>query len=322
MRNLLLAVSIVGAALVSAPPAIAQDFPTKPVRIIVPYGAGSNTDILTRMTAAKLSEKWGKAVSVENIVGAGGLIGTQALAKANGDGYTLGMVGSNYAMNIAIYKNMTFDPDTDLIPIVYVAQNPFVFVVNKEFPGTTLADVVAAAKDKPRTVLYGSPGITSSPHMAMEKLLHMAGIEMKHIPYREAGQLISDINSNRVTFTTYSIPPLAQFIKAGNIRPLAVSGSKRTPVLPDVPTADEAGVKGYSMYNWNGFLAPKGVDPKVVAKIAADIEAVFKEPEFAKKVGDMGTEIDIKGSKQFAAFIKEEIDAWKTVAAAAKIEPK
>jgi tripartite-type tricarboxylate transporter receptor subunit TctC len=301
------------AALLGALPAVAQSYPTRPVRLIVPYGPGTVSDLLSRVLAQRLSEMWSQGVVVENVVGAGGVIGIQALAKSPSDGHTLGMISSNFAMNPAVHAKLSYDSFKDFKPVLHLTFNHFAFVVNPLFPARTVQELIALAKAKPGAINFASSGSGGSPHLAVELFAHMAGIKLSHIPYRTNGQAVTDVLSGEVPLMATSVGTLLPHIRQGRLRALAVSGSRRSPLLPDVPSMAEAGVPGYDMRNWNGILVPAGVSDAVVAKLQADISKLFKRPDFEAQVQAMGAEVELLGPEEFAKRIGDEIELWKRV---------
>ena len=302
-----------GAALLRAVPAIAQSYPARPVRMVVPYGPGTVSDMLSRLLAQRLGETWGQGVVVENVVGAGGVIGIQALAKSPPDGHTIGMISSNFAMNPAVHANLAYDSVRDFRPVLHLTFNHFAFVVNPSFPARTVAELIALAQAKPGTIDYASSGNGGSPHLAVEMFAHMAGIKLTHIPYRSNGDGVTAVLSGQVSLMATSASTLLPHIRQGKLRALAVSGNRRSALLPDVPSVAEAGVPGYDMKNWNGILTPAGVPDVIVAKLQSDITNVFKRADFEAKVHALGAEIELLGPDDFARRINDEIALWKRV---------
>jgi tripartite-type tricarboxylate transporter receptor subunit TctC len=303
-------------------PAMAQSFPARPVRLVVPYGPGTVSDMLSRILAKRLGEAWGQGVVVENVVGAGGVIGIQALAKSPPDGYTLGMISSNFAMNPAVHAKLSYDSIKDFKPVLHLTFNHFAFVVNPSFPARTLEELIALAKAKPGAIDFASSGAGGSPHLAVEMFAHMAGIKLSHIPYRSNGDAVTSVLSGQVPLMATSASTLLPHITQGKLRALAVSGSRRTALLPDVPTVAEAGVPGYDMRNWNGIMVPAGVPDALVAKIQADITKVFKNADFENQVLALGAEVELLGPEDFSRRLSDEIALWQRVvrASGARVE--
>lgn len=297
----------------AAPTSFAQEAspPTGPVRVIVPYGAGSFSDVLARKIANELATRSGIAVSVENVVGAGGVIGAQAAARAAPDGNTLLLIASNHAMNAALHDDLTYDPITSFAPVAHVTYNPFAIVVNDQVEAGTLQEYLDGARAQPGKYTYGSAGIGSSPHFAVEKLAYMGDVELKHVPYRETGQMLNDLLGGRFGMAAYSIAPLQPHLEAGKLRALAVTGKVRSDLLPDVPTVAEAGVPGYDMVSWNGFLLPAGTPPEIAAFYSTEIEAIVNEPVFASDIEGLGAVVEYLGPEDFAERLESETAYWK-----------
>lgn len=291
----------------------AQAYPNRVVKMIVPYGPGTVSDATARMMAERLAELWGVAVVVENMTGAGGVVGAHAIARAAPDGYTLGMLASNHAMNAALYSNLPFDPVRDFKPLLHTTFNQFAFCVNSAVPANTLQELIALAKAKPGVLTYASSGNGGSPHLAMAKLVHMAGIQMMHVPYKSNGAGVTDLLSGQVDMMATSISVLAPHVKTGKLRALAVSGDLRTPLMPDVPTASEAGVTGYSMKNWNGFVAPAALPAALAKKIQNDMIAILKDKRTIDRVVALGAELEILTGDEFDKKLRGEIASWTQV---------
>ncbi len=311
-----------GAALLGALPASAQAFPSRAVRLIVPVGIGTTTDLVSRMIAQRLGEAWGHGVVVENLPGTSGIIALQQLAKAPPDGYTIGAVSSNFAINSALFAKLPYDPIKDFRPLLNLTSNYFVLVAHPSLPARTVPELVALAKSKPGEVDYASTGNGGSPHLAMEMFAHMAGIKLAHIPYKATGPAVTDLLSGRVPLLFTSISTLLPHVRSGRLRALAVSGEKRVAQLPDTPTMVEAGVSGYDMKHWVGMVAPAGVPDAIVAKLQADITRALRIPDVEAQLNSQAVEIDLLGADPFAKRINEEIALWTRVArqSGAKVE--
>ncbi|NUZ07948.1 tripartite tricarboxylate transporter substrate binding protein [Piscinibacter koreensis] len=319
-RRLLLLTAAGGAGLLPVRMAIGQTFPTRPVRLIVPYGVGTVSDGTARLFADKLAAVWGQSLLVENVTGAGGVIGTQAIAKAAPDGYTLGMLASNHAMNAALYPQLPYDPVKDFQAVLHISFNQFAFCVHSAVPARTLQEFVAYARAHPGELNYSSSGNGGSPHLAMAKLASMAQIQLAHIPYRSNGAAITDLVGGRVTIMSTSVSALLPFIKTGQLRALAVSGDQRSPLLPDVPTAAEAGVPGYVMKNWNGFVAPAGLPQSLLTKLQADLMNVLRDKAVQAQFAVLGVEPEALGPAEFTRRLEEEITSWKKVVREAHVK--
>jgi tripartite-type tricarboxylate transporter receptor subunit TctC len=312
-RRLLLALA--GATLCTAGPgAFAQAWPSKPIRVVVPFPPGGGTDIIARETTQRVAAATGWTFVVDNKPGAGGNLGVDAAAKAAPDGYTL-VLGqtSNLAINPTLYAKMPYDSQKDLTPIVLVANAPPVMVTGMTTPYKTLADAVNAAKAKPDALNFASPGNGTVAHLTSELFQKAAGIKTQHVPYKGAAQALTDVISGTVDLYMSSVPTLLGQIKNGKLRPLAVTSAKRVDDLPNVPTINESGFKGFDAVTWFGLLAPAGTPKDVIAKLNAEFNKALANPELRKKLGDEGADAASGTPEQFAALIKDEIPRWGKV---------
>lgn len=305
--------ALASAALLGALQARAQSFPDRPVRLICPYGAGTVSDRLSRALGQQLNAGWGQPVVVENVTGAGGVIGIQALAKSPPDGHAIAMIASNFAMNPAVYPRLSYDTFNDFKPVVHLTFNHFAFVVHPSFPARTLEEFVALARAKPGTIDFASSGTGGSPHLAVELLAYLAKIKLTHIPYKSNGQAVTDVLGGTVPMMATSVSTLLPHIRQGKLRALAVTGSKRSPLLPDVPTAAEAGVPGYEMKNWNGIIVSSGVSDALVGRLQKDITGIFERADFKAQVDAMGAEVELLGPADFGRRLRDEVAMWQRV---------
>jgi len=288
----------------------AQAFPTKPVKIIVAFPPGGGTDIVARVVGAKLQEAWGQGVVVENRAGASGTIGTELAAKADPDGHTLFMATmGNMTANPHLY-NMGIDPLRAFAPITKVVDVHFVFMANPSLPAANVAEVIALAKKKPGEIAYSSSGPGGAPHLAMELFKRQAGIDLIHIPYKGSSMSINDLIGGRVMLSMDSLVQSAPHIKSGRLKALAVLGPKRSPLLPEVPTMQEAGVAGYSLTNWFGLLAPAATPREVVQNVFVDVKKVLEDPEIRKRIGDLGADVVGNTPEEFGAAMRAESQQW------------
>lgn len=293
-------------------------YPSRPVVMIVPQAAGGTNDIVGRLVGQKLGEVMGASVVVENRPGAGGNIGTQAVAKGPKDGYTLLMtISSSHAINPALYKNAGFDPVKDFRPISLIGAVPNVLLVNPAFPARNLAELVALAKAKPNTYQYASAGNGTLNHLLGEMLGSMAGITLQHVPYKGVAPALNDVLGGQLPMLFASLPSSLAHIKAGRLRALAVSGTTRSPVLPDVPTMAET-VPGYSGTLWIGLFAPAGVAPEVLARLQDGMGRTLAAKDLRDKLELQGVEIASAPDKpvtpaQFAAVLNEDIAKWARI---------
>jgi tripartite-type tricarboxylate transporter receptor subunit TctC len=309
-RRLLLALA--ASTLTSA--AFAQAWPSKPIRIVVPFPPGGGTDTIARETAQRVATANGWTIVIDNKPGAGGNLGVDAVAKAPADGYTL-VLGqtSNLAINPTLYPKMAYDSQKDLAPIVLVANAPLVMVTGTGTPYKTLADAVNAAKAKPGALNFASPGNGTVAHLTSELFQKAAGIKTQHVPYKGAAQALTDVISGNVELYMSSVPTLIGQIKNGKLRPLAVTSAKRVDDLPNVPTINESGYKGFDAVTWFGLLAPAGTPKDVITKLNTEFNKALQNPELRKKLGDEGADPAGGTPEQFAALIKDEIPRWGKV---------
>jgi tripartite-type tricarboxylate transporter receptor subunit TctC len=311
------ALFILGFGCTLAPAAAQSDYPARPVRIVVPSSPGGGTDILARVLADHLSRSMGGQFFVENRPGAGQMIGIESVARAAPDGHTLLMAASTLAINPAMYRKVSYDALKDFAPITQVAGLPNVVLVHPSLPVQSLADLIALAKEKPGHLTYASAGIGTSPHMGMELLKSMAGIDLAHVPFRGTGPAVTEMLSGRVPVGLSNTLTAIPHIEGGTLRALAVTGAKRADALPKIPAIAEAGVPGYEALQWYGLLAPAGTPPEIVARIAADVSAALKE-----RLAADGAEAVGGTPAAFATLIRDELDKWAKVARAVRIEPQ
>jgi tripartite-type tricarboxylate transporter receptor subunit TctC len=299
-----------------------QTWPSRPVRIVVPSPPAGGTDIVARVLAEHFSRAFGQQFFVENRPGAGNMIGIEAVARSAPDGYTFLMVASTLSLNSVLYKKVSYDPIKDFAPIMLVASAPNVLIVNPTVPARTLAEFIALAKQKPGQLTYGTPGIGTSPHMCMELLKYMAGIDVQHIPYRGTVPALTDVMSGQISSmfgTALSVRPQ---IDAGSVRALGLSSKKRSQAMPSVLPIAEAGVPGYEATQWYGFLAPAGTPPDIITRIHAEAAKALKSKDLIDKLAIDGAEPVGSTPEEFAAHIKDELEKWTQVAKAAGIEPQ
>ncbi len=302
------------AACATVTAAHAQAFPNRPIRVVVPFPAGGGTDIIAREVTQKVTQSTGWVFVVENKPGAGGNLGVEAVAKSPADGYTL-VLGqtSNMAINPTLYAKMPYDSVKDLAPILLVANAPLVMVTGANSVHKTLADVVKAAKDKPGSLNFASPGNGTVAHLTSELFQAAASVKMQHVPYKGAAQALTDVVSGNVELYMSSVPTLIGQIKQGKLRALAVTSAQRVDDLPQVPTINESGYKGFDAVTWFGFLAPAGAPKDVLAKLNAEFNAALKQPDLQKKLGDQGADPAGGTPEQLAALIKDDIVRWGKV---------
>ena len=300
----------------------AQAFPNQPVKLIVPLTPGSGADIVARVLSKRLSEVWGQPVIVENRPGAGGQIGSQLVAKAPPDGYTLLVQSSSHAANPAIYKKLPYDPTQDFIDVALLATTPYVMLGSAEGPYKTVKDIIAAAKARPKGEPFASAGIGTSTHFTAEMFCQQAGIQMIHVPFKGSPDAISDVAGGRSLFYMAPLPTIGGMIKAGKVTALAVTSAKRAVSLPDVPALSEQGFAGFDLTLWFGLWAPAGTPAAIVSKLAADFTAAIQSPEVQEQYKKSGNESRLMTPAEFAAFVRSEMEVNKNLVRLAGIQPE
>ncbi|MDQ2780366.1 MAG: tripartite tricarboxylate transporter substrate binding protein [Pseudomonadota bacterium] len=304
---------------VSAGSAIAQTWPDKTVRLIVPFPAGGTTDVLARALADKLTQSLGQTVIVESKPGAGATLGADYVAKAKPDGYTLLVGAVHHTIASSVYKRLPYDFQKDLTPITTIALVPNVLVVNATTPVKNVAELVAMLKAKPGQYNYGSNGNGTAQHLIGTQFQIVTGTEMTHIPYKGSGPLTADLLGGQVTMSFDTVTPVLPHIRSGKLRALAVTTAKRSSALPDVPTLEEAGLKGFDIGTWFGVLAPAATPKDIVAKLNAEMVKIIQSPDFKQRMEAIGAEPIGDSSAQMAARIKSETDKFATLVKEAKV---
>lgn len=308
-------------ALTLASPVVlhAQDFPTKPVRIIVPFPPGGTTDILARDLGQQLGQKWGVLLIIDNRAGASGTIGSEQMVKSSPDGYTLLLTATHHVINPSLLKKLPYNTKRDFTPLALVATSPNVLVATAAFPARSIGDLIRMAKDRPGALSFGSTGIGGANHLSGELFKSMAGVDMVHVPYKGAAPAMNDLLGGHIPLMFDSVPTVLQHVKSGQLKALGVTSLKRLPQLPDVPTIDEAGVKGFEAIAWFGLYGPAGLPPEVARKIAADVGEALRSAELREKFGKLGVDPGTLTQPDFAAFVSTEMDKWAKVITRAKI---
>jgi tripartite-type tricarboxylate transporter receptor subunit TctC len=311
-RTLLHSALIAGAALI-APLADAQSWPTKPVTLVVPYPPGGSADILARLVGQKLGEQLGQPIVVENKAGAGTAIGTKAVAAAAHDGYTLLMgTVSSQAINPAMTK-LSYDPLKDFIAVSPVAAIPFVLVANPEMTAGNVSDVIAMARSSPGKIAYASAGLGTSNHLAGALLASAAKVDLLHVPYKGSAPALNDVLGGRVPLMFDLLPTSLPMLRAGKLKPLAVTSRARSPLLPDVPTVIESGVPDYEVTAWFGVFAPAGTPPPVVARLNAAMTSVLQNPDMQKRLRELGAEPETASPEAYGRYVRNEAQKWAGV---------
>ena len=295
--------------------AAAQDaFPTRPVSLVIPFPAGGSTDLVGRIVAEKMSSLLGQQIVVDNRGGAGGNVGSAAVAKAEPDGYTILMgTVATHAINPALYKKMPYDPVADFAPISLLVVVPNVLVVNPDFPAQNVQELIALAKEKPGELSYASSGNGTPLHLSGELFKSMAGVDIVHVPYKGAGPALIDVMGGHVPIMFDNLPSSTEHIKAGKLRGLAVTTAERAPSMPDLPTIAESGLPGYETYTWNALFAPAGTPPEVIAKLNEAAVAAVKDPAVQAKLADVGASVVGSTPEELGEHVKAEMAKWAPV---------
>ncbi len=318
MKATALAAALLGGACFSA---VAQTYPTKPIRLIVPFPPGGGNDVIGRVVAQKLTERWGQQVIVDNRAGANGVIGLQLLMQSPADGYTIAVGAAGpLAVNPSLYEKLPYDPLRDFAPITNAASFPLLLVVHPSVKATSVKELIAVAKAQPDKINCAFPGVGNSAHLAAELFNNMAGVKIVTVAYKGTGPTITDVLAGQVQMTFSSIPSVLPHVQAGKLRALAIGNLQRIAPLPDIPTIAESGVPGYEAYSWVGLVAPAGTPKPITAKLNHEIVDILR----VKQVGDSLTQqgaIPVGDSPEhFAAYIKAEIQKWGAVVRKANIK--
>ncbi len=301
------------------PAAWAQAWPARPVNLIVPFPAGGTTDVLARALGQELSKSLGQPVVVENRPGAGATLGADHVAKAKPDGYTLLMGAVHHTIATSVYRRLGYDFQKDLAPITVVAVVPNVLVVNPQVPAKTVQELLAQARAQPGKLAYGSNGAGTGQHLIGAQFESMGGVQLLHVPYKGSGPLTTDLLGGQIAMSFDTVTPVLPHIKAGKLRALAVTTARRSVALPDVPTLDEAGLKGFDMGTWFGVLAPASTPREVLARLGADMNRIIESPQFRRKMEEIGAE-PIGGSpEQMARQIRDDTDRFARLVKDAKV---
>ena len=301
------------ALLACLPAAHAQDYPNKPVRIVVPFPAGGTTDIITRAVAQKLSEEWKQPVIVDNRPGGGANIGADFAVRSAPDGYTLLMASTAHSINASLYPKMTYDPVKDFAPIVLVAETAQVLVVHPSVPANNVRDLITYLKAQPGPLSYSSAGNGSQPHLSTELFKMMSNTQMQHVPYKGGPQAMTDLIAGHVQVSLATAPSAVQNVKTGKIKALGVSTKHRIPALPDVPTITESGLAGYEASGYFGLVGPAQLPAAIVNKINAAVVKIVREPAMSKYLSEQGADPYTSTPAEYASLIRDEVEKWGKV---------
>ncbi len=317
-RRAALALALAAQCLAGA--ALAADYPGKAIKLVVPYAPGGGADSVARIVAKKVSENIGQAIVIENKGGAGSIVGTDIVAKAEPDGYTL-LLGQSgpISINPAVYKTLPYDPVKDFAPVTMTTAYPYILVVNSELPAKSLQEFVALAKSKPGAMNYGSTGVGAANHLVAELFNSKAGLKMTHVPYRGTALAVGDLLGGQLTMVFGDPISVLPHIKSGKLRALAVTSLQRSPVAPEVPTVAESGYPGFEALAWHGILAPARTPPAIVRKLNEEIAKALGDPETRALLVNQAMQTVGSTPEEFAAFIQKDIAIWKAVAAAANV---
>jgi tripartite-type tricarboxylate transporter receptor subunit TctC len=299
--------------------AIEAGYPSKAIRMIVPFAPGGGTDIIARLVSQDLGQAWGQSVVVDNRGGSGGIVGAELAARSSPDGYTMMLCSLGFSYAPALYRKLPYDTEKDFSPISLVATQPFIYVVVPSLGVSSMKDLIALAKSKPGELRYGSGGSGGSSHLGTELLRVMTGIDVTHVPYKGTGPALTAMLSGEIHFQLIGISSVVPHMKSGRMRALAVSGAKRSSAAPEVPTVAESGVPGYAFDVWYGMLFPAGTPRAIVGKANAELNRVLKSPALAQRFAAVGLEPSGTTPEEFARIIRSETAKWRKVVESAKI---
>jgi len=298
------------ACMLAAASAFAQGYPARPIRMLVPFSAGGNVDIVARVVGAKLAADLRQPFVVENKAGAGGTIGVATLAKSPGDGYTLMMMNQALAFSASLYSDLPYDTLRDLAPIAYVGATPNALVITNSLPVKTLQEFLAYARANPGRIAYGSAGIGGATHLAVELLQSLTGTKLTHVPYKGSGTALTDLISGQIQAMLVPMPAVMPYVKGGKLRALATSGASRSPALPGLPTIAEAGVPGYEYTTWFGMFGPGTLPKPLVARLNTAVNKALDDPELGGKLAQQGLEVRATTSGQFTEIVRGDVARW------------
>lgn len=300
----------------------ATSFPSRVVRLVIPFSPGGGTDIVGRMVAQKLTEAWGQQVIVDNRAGANGIIGADLVAKSAPDGYTICMFTASHSVNVSLQGvKQPYDLQRDFAPISLLAVQPYVLVVNPRVPAKSVAELIALAKAKPNSIAFGSSGVGGLVHLSAELFASLADIKINHVPYKGGAIAMMDVVAGNVDMMFTSLNQSNQLIDAGRLRLLAVTTTKRSPAVPQIPTMQEAGVKGYAVESWYGLAAPAAVPAAIIEKYNREINRILKLPDVAERMATDGATPSGGTAAQFGAYLRAEVEKWRKTIKASGITP-
>ncbi len=304
-----------------AGPALAQTYPERSINVVVPFAAGGSTDLVARIVAQKLTEQMGQSVVVENRVGAGGNVGAAAVAKAPPDGYTvLFATISTHTLNPLMAKKSAYDPVKDFAPVGLIGSIPNVLVVHPSVPAKNVQELIALAKKEPQKYSYASSGVATPLHLSGEMFNRMAGTTMAHVPYRGAGPAMNDLVGGQIPVMFDNLPSSVEFIKAGKIRALAVTTKQRAKQMPDIPTMEEQGLKGYETYSWQALFFPANTPRPIIDRMSAELKKALADPTLQKRLEDLTMTVTFSTPEELAAHVKEQLATWEPITKATGVQ--
>jgi len=297
----------------AAASAFAQTYPTRPIKMLVPFAAGGTVDIVARLLGVRLAEELGQPLVVENKGGAGGTIAAAMLAKSPGDGYTLMMMHQGLAFNASLYPDLPYDTLRDLAPIAHVGATPNALVVTLLLPVKTMLEFLAYARANPGGIAYGSGGIGSAGHLSVELLQSLTGTKLTHVPYKGSGPAITDLISGQIQAMLLTMPAVMPYVKGGKVRAIATSGARRSPALPDLPTIAEAGVPGYEYTPWYGMFGPGALPKPLIARLNSAVNMSLADVAVREKLAQQGLEVHTMTNEQFADIVRADVARWEKI---------
>jgi tripartite-type tricarboxylate transporter receptor subunit TctC len=322
-RSVLCGAMIAALTMLVSAVAFGQAYPTRPIRLVVPSSAGAGvTDIMARLIGHRLSESLGQQIVVDNRPGASGILGSEVVAKAAPDGYTLLIANVSLIVNPYLYSKMPYNPLTDFLPVTMVNSAPLQLVVHPSVPANSVAELVAYAKSRPGQLNYGSGGLGSTPYLAAELFKSITGIDIVHVPYKGGVPALTELVGGQLTFMIENVPGTMPFVKSGKLRALAITSPQRSPLAPELPTMIEAGVPGYEMSGWNGIFAVKGTPPEIVAKLNAELVKILRAPDVKEQLAALGAEPVGDTPEEFRAFLKADMARWGKIIQEKGIRPE
>ena len=300
-------------ASLAAGASLAQDYPSKPIRMVVPFSPGGSTDALARIVGQKLTERSGQPVIIENRAGAGGNIGAEQVARSAPDGYTLLLGGVPHAISASLYSRLPYELARDLAAIAEIASFPSAIVLHPSLPANSASELIALARARPGRLSFGSAGNGSPNHLSLELFQTMAGVRMVHVPYKGSGQLVGDLLAGQVHLASMGLPVAVPHVQSGKLRAIAVTGAARSSLLPEVPTLSEAALPGFEVTSWYGVFGPAGLPADIVVKLNSEIGSAVTAPEVKERLAALGAEPSVKAPDQFGRYVRQEIARWAKV---------